>query len=131
MSRVLLDDRFPFHPKIRVLSDRHFRAWVKLLCLCSQQDEATVDEALLKEVRLSPRDASKLVSVGLLDTHGDRWAVHNFDLYNGASVEERVASYLRDHPDASANQVARQIPASRNAVLAAVRQYRDTGQVVP
>ena len=68
MSWVKIDDGFAEHPKISLLTDREFRIWVTLLCYCGRQGDPTVDRITARSVKgLTPRLASKLEDIGLLD----------------------------------------------------------------
>lgn len=127
MSRLLLDDRFMVNPKIRALDDREFRVWVGLLCLSVEADDPRIAAS-----DVAPEHLKRFAALRLLDRLDSTWyAVHDWAIYNGSTVDDRVSAYLSAHPTASANEVVRNVPVARQAVLAAVRRYRANGSGEP
>jgi len=129
VPRLLLDSGFTSHPKVRALTDRQFRTLVRLLCYCAETDDATVDEGVMGEVSgLNVATVRRLAELRLLDRNDDgSYVVHHFYIYNGTTVDVRVAAFLETYPDATANEVAAGVPVRRQAVLDAVRRVRGIG----
>lgn len=83
MSWLRLDDGFAQHPKVADLTDREFRAWVKLLLYCARyRTEGDVTEAALRELGVGKAARDTFVSVGLLDVEETEWHVHDWSSYN-------------------------------------------------
>jgi hypothetical protein len=61
----------------------------------------------------------------------DRLRVHNWEKYNPprevANLDQRVQLFLEAHPGASANEVCREIPGQRRAILAAIKRVQPGG----
>ena len=128
MTWIRIDDRFTRHPKLLALTPAQRWTWLDLLCWASQfgdvsgEISAHADHAVAGLGKLRP----KLRELGLLDvTENGSDAIHDWFLYAHISVEEKVEWYLRNHPDAGANEVVRQIGGNRNAVLGAVRRHHE------
>lgn len=128
MSRLLLEDTFVGNAKIRALSDREFRVWLRLLSHCARANDGRVDVELVGEVAgLTAAIFARYIDLGLLDHHDDVFEVHDWGVYNGATIDERVAAFLHSHPGASANEVVRGVPARRSTVLDAIKRYQQNG----
>lgn len=86
MPWVRLDDRFPSHRKVALLSDRAFRLYVSALCWCSENlTEGAISERELPYVarlRGMKKAAAELEAAGLWDRAGDGWMVHDYLEYN-------------------------------------------------
>ncbi len=72
------------HPKVAQLSDAHFRLWVELLCLASENDGEIPTEETLKALlrrRLDHLKAglSALLRAGLMVPSGEGYAPHGWD----------------------------------------------------
>ncbi|MFB7866969.1 hypothetical protein [Streptomyces sp. NPDC056069] len=86
MPWVRLDDRFPTHRKVALLSDRAFRLYVSALCWSSEN--LTEGRILEKELPLVARvrghkaAAAELESAGLWDRAEVGWVIHDFLVYN-------------------------------------------------
>ncbi|MEV8353157.1 hypothetical protein ACFVTT_23435 [Streptomyces niveus] len=86
MPWVRLDDRFPTHRKVALLSDRAFRLYVSALCWSSEN--LTEGRILAKELPLvsrvrSPKTAAtELEAAGLWDPAEGGWAIHDYLEYN-------------------------------------------------
>jgi hypothetical protein len=124
-----VDDGFATHPKIAQLSDSEFRVWMRVLCYCARYQSAEVGAGAGTELRgLTAKARQRFTELGLLDNrNGSAPVVHNWKLYTSASTEEKVLAYLADHPDASANKVAEQVPGQRKQVLELVKKLREGG----
>jgi hypothetical protein len=86
MPWVRLDDRFPSHRKVALLSDRAFRLYVSALCWCSENlTEGVIAERELPFVarlRGVKKAATELEAAGLWDRAEDGWRVHDYLEYN-------------------------------------------------
>ncbi|WP_158920633.1 hypothetical protein [Streptomyces sp. NBRC 109706] len=86
MPWVRLDDRFPSHRKVALLSDRAFRLYVSGLCWCSENLTegriATRELNLISRVRGAKTAAAELEKAGLWDRTDDGWEVHDYLEYN-------------------------------------------------
>lgn len=86
MPWVRLDDRFPSHRKVALLSDRAFRLYVSALCWSSEN--LTEGRILEKELPLVARvrgpktAAAELEAAGLWDRAEAGWAIHDYLEYN-------------------------------------------------
>ncbi|MFE5628445.1 hypothetical protein [Streptomyces sp. NPDC056543] len=86
MPWVRLDDRFPTHRKVALLSDRAFRLYVSALCWSSEN--LTEGRILEKELPLVSRirgpktAAAELEAAGLWDRAEAGWAIHDYLEYN-------------------------------------------------
>lgn len=86
MPWVKLDDRFPSHRKIALLSDRAFRLHVSAMCWCAENltDGHISDRelALVANVRGVKATAKQLEEAGLWDRVDGGWVVHDYLDYN-------------------------------------------------
>ncbi|MCM8555655.1 hypothetical protein [Streptomyces sp. STCH 565 A] len=86
MPWVKLDDRFPSHRKIALLSDRAFRLHVSAICWCAENltDGRISDRelALVTRVRGVKATAKQLEDAGLWDRADDGWLIHDYLDYN-------------------------------------------------
>lgn len=82
MSWLRLDDGFTGNGKIVQLTDREFRAWLRLLCYCTSVQDPTVDRHVLREISgVFPRDILRFNSLFLLDKVGEKYEVHDWEKY--------------------------------------------------
>jgi hypothetical protein len=86
MPWVRLDDRFPSHRKVALLSDRAFRLHVSALCWASENlTEGKILDAELRviaHVRGAKAAAKELEDRKLWDRIDDGWVIHDFLIYN-------------------------------------------------
>lgn len=87
MPWVRLDDRFPSHRKVALLSDRAFRLYVSGLCWCSENltEGKILDRELLlvaPRIRGLKTATSDLEAAGLWDRVEGGWVVHDYLEYN-------------------------------------------------
>ncbi|MCL7377436.1 hypothetical protein [Streptomyces sp. 35G-GA-8] len=86
MPWVRLDDRFPSHRKVALLSDRAFRLYVSALCWSSEnltEGKLTDRElTLVARVRDMKKTARELEDARLWDRVEDGWMIHDFLEYN-------------------------------------------------
>lgn len=128
MSWLRIDDGAPEHRKVLGLPRADRWTWIELLAYCARQQEdgivpAGIDDALR---HVTPAFVRKCIAVGLLDVDdAGEMRVHNWAIYNGATLDERVSAVLDRYPQASANEVHRAIGGNRNAVLESVRRNRE------
>ncbi|WP_328313130.1 hypothetical protein OG432_24625 [Streptomyces sp. NBC_00442] len=140
MTWVRLDDRFPSHRKVALLSDRAFRLYISALCWASENlTEGLVrDEELrvIAHVRGLKAAAAELEDRQLWDRVDGGWQIHDFLVYNPdrARVQaERAANAARQKAfrerkraerDAKHTPESRDSNAPRNAVTGGAQ---DTG----
>ncbi|MCX5522245.1 hypothetical protein OG342_05100 [Streptomyces bobili] len=86
MTWVKLDDRFPSHRKIALLSDRAFRLHVSAMCWCAENlTDGHIGERelpLIAHVRNIKATAKALEEAGVWDRTDDGWAIHDYLDYN-------------------------------------------------
>lgn len=86
MPWVKLDDRFPSHRKIALLSDRAFRLHVAAICWCAENltDGRIADRelTLITRVRGVKATAKQLEDAGLWDRADNGWVIHDYLDYN-------------------------------------------------
>jgi hypothetical protein len=86
MPWVKLDDRFPSHRKVALLSDRAFRLHVSALCWCSENltDGRIADRELplVAHVRGIKATAQQLEAAGVWDRADGGWVIHDYLDYN-------------------------------------------------
>lgn len=130
MAWLRLDDGFTSHPKIAALNDREYRVWTRLLVYCARyRTEGKLPANALVEIpQLTSPMLRKFRELRLLDP-GD--IVHDWKMYNAETVAEKVAAYLEEHPDATANEVYRVVGGNRNIVLAEIARQRGQGGTQP
>lgn len=127
MPWLRIDDVYDTHPKLLELTEVERWRWTRVLIHCARyRTGGRVTESVITELQLT-RSLRKLIDVRLLAKDGRDYVVHDWHAYNGGTLEERVAAYLEDNPEASANDVARAVPGSRKSVLRAVRDYHTNG----
>ncbi|MFE2710547.1 hypothetical protein ACFXKI_00800 [Streptomyces mirabilis] len=86
MPWVKLDDRFPSHRKVALLSDRAFRLHVCAMCWCAENlTDGRIGErelALVTRIRGVKATAKQLEDAGLWDRTEDGWEIHDYLDYN-------------------------------------------------
>lgn len=86
MPWVKLDDRFPSHRKVALLSDRAFRLHVSAICWCAENltDGRIVDRELplVAHIRGIKATAKQLEEAGVWDRTDDGWVIHDYLDYN-------------------------------------------------
>ena len=125
MSWLRLDDGYDTHPKLLELTELQRWRWTRVLIHCAKhRTEGHVKRSVLRELGLD-RALTELVSIGLLEENGSEgYLVHDFMQYNADTIGGRVAAFLEEHPDASANEIYRAIGGKRELVLAEVAAQR-------
>lgn len=120
MPWVRLDDRFPSHRKVALLSDRAFRLHVSALCWSSENltEGKILDRELsvIARVRGLKAAAGELQSAGLWDRCDGGWEIHDYLEYNPdrAKVQaERAANAARQQ--AFRDRKKAELEAKRNA----------------
>lgn len=135
MSWLRLDDVYDTNTKILRLTEAQAWRWTRVLLHCARHEtKGRIDVAALKAVGLSGKNLQAVVAAGLAHQIDDRtYAVNDWAIYNGATIEEKVACVLARDPEATANDVHRAIGGKRELVIAEVsRQKAATGsQAVP
>lgn len=116
--------------KVAQLSDGEFRCWMRLLCHCAHASDPMVTAATVREVAtLTRARVKRFAEIGLVDVVAGGHEVHDWILYSGSPIEAKVDYYLREHPEASANEVVRAIGSKREIVLSEVKRLR--GLIAP
>jgi hypothetical protein len=86
MPWVKLDDRFPSHRKIALLSDRAFRLHISAICWCAENltDGHITDRELplVAKVRGVKATAQQLAEAGVWDRTDSGWEIHDYLDYN-------------------------------------------------
>jgi hypothetical protein len=86
MPWVKLDDRFPSHRKVALLSDRAFRLHVSAICWCAENltDGRISDRelALVAHIRGIKATAKQLEEAGVWDRTDEGWMIHDYLDYN-------------------------------------------------
>lgn len=130
MSWLRLDDGFTQHPKLAGWTPAQKWAWLEVLSYCARyQTGGRIPEDLnLLPRSVTPQLLKKAENARLID-RGDDGAliVHDWPIYNAPTVAEKVAHYLAQHPDATANDVHRVIGGTRQVVLSEVDRQRASG----
>ncbi len=95
MPWVRLDDRFPSHRKVRLLSDPAFRLYVSAVCWSAENLTdgviGTKELRLVSDVRSAPKRAQELVDHGLWDViDGVGWRIHDYLEYNPSAEKVRA-----------------------------------------
>lgn len=102
MTWVKLDDRFPSHRKVALLSDRSFRLYVSALCWSSEN--LTEGRILARELSVVARvrgvkaAARELEEAGLWDRVDGGWEIHDYSEYQRDReqvLSERAANAAR------------------------------------
>lgn len=94
MPWVRLDDRFPSHRKVALLTDRAFRLHVSAICWCAENlTDGRISNrelAVVAHVRNVKATAQQLEDAGLWDRTDDGWEIHDYLDYN-PSREQVIA----------------------------------------
>lgn len=128
MSWLRIDDGFSRHPKVTALTHRERWTWLDVLCYCaSYQTGGYLPEGIGGIV---PGATTKFLGrcgeLGLVNVVGDRLRVHDWHVYNG-TIGDRVAHYLDENPDATANEVHKAVGGTRELVLIEVKRVKESG----
>jgi hypothetical protein len=137
MPWVRLDDRFPSHRKVALLSDRAFRLYVSALCWCSENltEGRILDRELpvVTRIRGAKAAAADLEAAGLWDRIEGGWQVHDYLEYNpdrskvqaerAANAARQQAFRDRKRAEREAEKAARN--ASRNGVTTSGKEQQD------
>lgn len=126
MPWVRLDDRFPSHRKVALLSDRAFRLYVSALCWASENlTEGLIRErelTLVARVRGAKAVAVELIDAGLWERAADGYMIHDYLEYNPDRVRvqaDRAANAARQKAFRDRKR------AEREAKLAAEKEGRN------
>ncbi|MCC9307733.1 hypothetical protein LN042_11595 [Kitasatospora sp. RB6PN24] len=95
MPWVRLDDRFPSHRKVRLLSDAAFRLYVSAICWSAENLTdgviKTAELRLVGDVRAARKRAEELVNCGLWEElSGVGWRIHDYHEYNPTAEQVRA-----------------------------------------
>jgi hypothetical protein len=134
MSWLRIDDGFAQHPKIVQLTPKDRWTWLELLCYCARyRTGGRVPAGIAEVVRgTTPAFLARCERLRLLEAAaGGDFLVHDWQIYNGETIAEKVAAYLWKTPDATANEVHKSIGGKRETVLAEVARLRKTGGSPP
>ncbi len=127
MPWLRIDDGFPEHRKLLALKRSERWTWVEVMCYCARQNNCGTVPARVGDVvrGATPRFVQMCIDVGLIDETDEGLKIHDWLIYNGDTIEAKVAAYLSKFPDASANDVQRAIGGKRELVLEVVRRYQE------
>lgn len=134
MAWLRVDDGMPEHRKVLGLPRKDRWTWLELLCYVARQNNGGhVPEGITDVLKfVTPKFVNACLEAGLLDRENDGgFCVHDWDIYNGETIEQKVAAYLSTNPEAGANDVHRAIGGKREIVLAVVRRFQGNQQPVP
>lgn len=147
MPWVRLDDRFPSHRKVALLSDRAFRVYVSALCWSSENltEGKVLDRELrvIAHVRGMKAAAKELEDAKLWDRVDDGWLIHDFLEYNpdrakvqadrDANAARQQAYRDRKQANREAKRAAQNTPpeAERNGVTPPVTNSVSNGTPAP
>ena len=86
MTWVKIEDRFPWHRKVRGLTDAAFRLHLSAMCWCTEHlTDGAISASelhLVSDVRAPGKAAEQLVAVGLWDVTADGWEIHDYLEFN-------------------------------------------------
>lgn len=125
MGWLKVDDNFNQHAKVMQLPRNDRWTWLEVLLFCSRNRSATVP-ANIRDVVPHARKPflDRCRTAGLLDLDDEGVdSVHDWNVYNGQTIEERVQAYLDSHPEATANEVCRIVGGNRKLVLNLVEEH--------
>lgn len=130
MAWLRLDDRFAHHPKVAHLTDKAFRAHVQTMLYCAEYDtDGLIPPTSFRLTGATPKVREQLVEAGLWDENAEKseLSVHDWRIYNGKTVEEKVSAVLASDPEMSANEIARLVGGNRQLVLSEIARQREVG----
>lgn len=108
MTWVRFEDRFPWHRKVRGLSDAAFRLHVSAVCWSVEHlTDGQIEDAelaLVSDVRKPTQAAAELEQKGLWDVQPGGWEIHDFLTYN----ESRAVVTARREADADRKRRGRE-----------------------
>lgn len=127
MSWLRLDDVYDTNTKILRLTEQQAWRWTRVLLYCAKHEtKGRIDVAALKAVGIHGKHLEAVVAAGLAHPVDDRtYAVNDWAIYNGSTVEEKVACVLERDPEATANEVHRIIGGKREMVMAEVARQKE------
>ena len=133
MSWLRIDDSFDAHPKIVGLrTDERRWTWNRILIYTCRYRSDIIPSGIRDVVtKASAAFLKDCIALRLIDVVDGVMHVHDWHLYNADTIEEKVAAYLSRHPDASANEVYREIGGKREVVLGLVASLRPGSLTVP
>ena len=133
MSWLRLDDGFTRHPKFAGWTVGQKWALLQLFEYCARYDtdgRVPTDLALLPRT-VTPALLRRAESAGWLDRDkAGALIVHDWAHYSppNQGIEQAVFDYLSAHPNASANEVVREVKGARKRILAAIRRFQSGSQ---
>lgn len=107
MTWLRLDDGFPYHPKIAVLTAKQFQLWVRILCNSARFSNPKLTKKTIRIVPdLTAIHIAKFVEVGLLDETEDGWEVHGWAKYQpkDPTAADRMRRYRDRNEDRNADR---------------------------
>jgi hypothetical protein len=130
MPWLRVDDGFTDHPKIVALGTPGRRwTWLRILSYTARYRSAVIPAGIRQIVpEATAKYLGEAVDIGLIDRAADgTLTVHDWLIYNGATIADKVAHYLAGNPEASANEVCRALGGTREIVLSEVAKQRAAG----
>lgn len=142
MSWLRLDDRFTQHPKFEGWTIPERWAWLEVMQYCARYETRG---RIPEDLTLLPRSTTaklldKALAAGWCERHDsgsgtgnhalwiNDWDEYNPPNYDENTLDEMVTAASKDHPQASANELARIIGGRRKDVLRAIKRFRDGSQ---
>lgn len=127
MSWLKLDDTFDTHPKMLALGTARRRwIWTRILLYTCRHESARIPAQIRDAIpEATPKYLADCATIGLVDTDpAGEMIVHDWDIYNGATLADRIAAHLAKHPTATGNEVHKAVGGKRTTVLAIVATMR-------
>lgn len=111
MTWVRLDDAFATNPKVFMLSDGAFRAYVMGLCYASQH----LSDGFVPAGYVKTRAARELEAAGLWTQDGAGWWIHDFLEYNPSRAEVEEDRSRKQAAGAAGGRASARARAQRSA----------------
>jgi hypothetical protein len=126
LSWLRLDDGFTKHPKFAGWTTAQKWAWLEVMEYCARYDTGgrIPDDFTLLPRSTTPKLLALAESSGWIDREADQRMIHDWPLYSSSSIADKVAYYLGQYPDASANEIVRAVKANRQLVITEVKRLR-------
>ncbi len=131
MTWTRLDDGYDSHGKLLALGDgakgdaRRW-VWTRILLYTNRHGSSEIPAGIHEAIPRATRQfVDDCLRIGLADEVEDGTIiVHDWPLYSDCTIEEKVAFVLSKDPEASANEVCRQVSGKRQIVLHEVAKQR-------
>lgn len=112
MTWVRLEDRFPWHRKVRGLSDAAFRLHVSGICWSAEHltdgQIPKADLALVSDVKRPGKALDELLARDVWKADGDGYQIHDYLVYNQTAEQVRAERTAAAERQRRAREAARQ-----------------------